>query len=119
MPSIPNHVHTVDITTGAQVQLSSTLESTQKFKEESPFSEVDNLSYGQETPQRLWKTKVQYDGHEVPTMYPVLVLSITIDQRKPPSPRPFVTFDKTLVSLRYEAVSSTHKSKVKAYLLVG
>jgi hypothetical protein len=67
--SIPKGVHTVEITTGTQVQLSSTLESNNpKFKEDRPFSEINNLSNGQESSRRLWKTKCQYGGHEVPPL---------------------------------------------------
>lgn len=110
---------TVDITTGRHVQLSSTVDSNNpKFKEGSPFSEIDNSSNGQETPRRLWKTKYEYDGHEFPPverllhMHPVLGVSVTYTG-------PLATFDKTLVSLRYGAVSPTHKSQVTAHLLVG
>ena len=112
-------MHTVEITTGRHVQLSSTLDSNNpKLKEDSPFSEIDNLSNIQETPRRLWKTKFQYDGHEVTPlerllpMHPVLVVSITYNG-------PFATFDKTLVSLRYAAVSPTHKAQVTEHLIVG
>lgn len=68
------------------------------------FSEIDNLSNGQDTPQRLWK---QSFSTMVPPlerlfpMHPVLVVTVTYTG-------PFATFDKTLDSLRYEVVPRTN-----------